>query len=102
MRWADDFKSGLVKHEEIVDLKDALLKPEIAILPTLKEKWVSLHPSFGLVCWSGDEELVEQYGHLDDVFLIYFGELDSAEKEMLEGKVATLMQHIGIPSLSEV
>ncbi|KAH7657894.1 ATPase domain of HSP90 chaperone/DNA topoisomerase II/histidine kinase protein [Dioscorea alata] len=102
VRWADDFKSGLIKHEEIVDLKDALLKPEIAILPTLKEKWVSLHPSFGLVCWSGDEELVEQYGHLDDVFLIYFGELDSAEKELLDGKVATLMQHIGIPSLSEV
>ncbi|KAJ0964906.1 hypothetical protein J5N97_026044 [Dioscorea zingiberensis] len=102
VKWADDCRSGSVKREEILNLKDSLLKPENAILPTMKEKWVSLHPSFGLVCWSGDEELVEQYRNVDDVFLIQFGDLDGSEKEMLHGKVATLMQQIGIPSLMEV
>ncbi|WOL09515.1 hypothetical protein Cni_G18268 [Canna indica] len=102
LRWSDDIKSGLVKSDEIFALKNDLHKLEITVLPTMLDKWVSLHPSFGLLCWVDDEDLKEQFKHSNGIDFLQFGDLNSEEKEMLSGKVAMLMQKLGVPALSQV
>lgn len=72
------------------------------MLPTMQDKWVSLHPHFGLVCWTDSKELMEQFKDVPDVYLLQFGELSDAEKVTLSGVVAGLLRDIGVPNLSEV
>ena len=91
-----------MKDDKIYDLKENLCKLENTVLPTLQDKWVSLHPSFGLICWSDDEELKQHFKNSDGVDFLQFGELSNEEKDMLSGRVAILMKSIGIPALSEV
>ncbi|KAI3830794.1 hypothetical protein MKX03_002882 [Papaver bracteatum] len=76
--------------------------PESTVLPTLLDKWVSLHPTFAVVCWCDDGELKKQFKHFDNISFLYFGELSNAQKEMLSEKISGLMQSIGVPALSEV
>ena len=102
LKWADDLKSGLINSGELLALKESLLKLENTVLPTVQGKWVSLHPDFGIVCWSDDDELMEQCMHLNDVYFLQFGELTGLEKKMLSCKVASLMQNMGIRALTEV
>lgn len=102
VKWADDLKSGTVHFEEILGLKESLLKSEYTVLPTMTDKWVSLHPQYGLICWTDNEELMNQYKQFDNVCVLQFGELSYTEKEMLSGKVAIFMKKIGISSLTEV
>ncbi|OVA05273.1 protein of unknown function DUF3883 [Macleaya cordata] len=97
LKWADDLKSGLVGQEDVLYLKEFLLKLENTVLPTVLDKWVSLHPTFGLVCWCDDEELRKQFKHSDNISFLYFGELSD-----VPNKISRLMQTIGVPSLSEV
>ncbi|KAL0904100.1 hypothetical protein M5K25_026173 [Dendrobium thyrsiflorum] len=102
LKWADDLKSGLFSCDEINDLKYFLLKSENTVLPTMKDTWVSLNPTFGTVCWTDDDERMEQFKDLNDVHFLQFGELTTNEREMLCGKVSIFMQNIGIPALAEV
>ncbi|KAK1272823.1 hypothetical protein QJS04_geneDACA012207 [Acorus gramineus] len=102
VNWANDLKRGLVKQEDYFDLKQCLCDLENTVLPTMENKWVSLHPSFGLICWCDDEELGGQFTHSSGVNFLHFGELNTDEKKMLSGVVAHLMQQIGIPALSEM
>ncbi|OVA05274.1 protein of unknown function DUF3883 [Macleaya cordata] len=102
LKWADDLKSGILGPEDILYLKEFLLKLESTVLPTVQDKWVSLHPTFGLVCWCDDVELKKQFEHFDHISFLYFGELSNDEKEMLPAKICRFMQTIGVPSLSEV
>ena len=101
LKWTDGLKSGL-SAEDIVYLKDSLTNIECTVLPTVQDKWVSLHPSFGHVFWCDDIELRKQFMHLDDVDFLYFGELSNADVEMLFKKVSILLKALGIPALSEV
>ncbi|XP_077234844.1 histidine kinase-, DNA gyrase B-, and HSP90-like ATPase family protein [Tasmannia lanceolata] len=102
LRWADDLKSGLVESREISHLKECLLKQENTVLPTVHDKWVSLHPSFGLVCWSDDEDLRKQFKYSNNIYFLQFGNLSDEEKEMISTKFPALMQTIGVPALSKV
>ncbi|KAI9194556.1 hypothetical protein LWI28_007060 [Acer negundo] len=102
LRWAEAMKSGLLNSEDVVHMKDSLVKLEYTVLPTTRDKWVSLHPSFGLVCWCDDKKLRNRFRHLDSIDFIYFGELGDHEQELLQTKVSILMQTVGIPALSEV
>ncbi|XP_026387919.1 uncharacterized protein LOC113283008 [Papaver somniferum] len=102
LKWSDDLKSGLLSPEDVLYLKEFLLKLESTVLPTVLDKWVSLHPTFGVVCWCDDEELKKQFKHSDNISFLYFGELSNAEKKMLSEKISGLMQSIGVPALSEV
>ncbi|KAK3187916.1 hypothetical protein Dsin_027477 [Dipteronia sinensis] len=102
LRWAEAMKSGLLNPEDVVHMKDCLVKLEYTVLPTTQDEWVSLHPSFGLVCWCDDKKLRKRFKHLDGIDFIYFGELGDHEQELLQTKVSTLMQTLGIPALSEV
>jgi hypothetical protein len=102
LKWSDGVKSGLLSPEDISYLKEHLMKLEYAVLPTEQDKWVSLHPSFGLVCWCDDKKLWKQFKHFDKIDFLYFGELSEDEKQILQMKVSVLMKTIGIPALSEV
>ncbi|KAK9081153.1 hypothetical protein Syun_030516 [Stephania yunnanensis] len=102
MKWADDLKSGSVDPEDIIHLKESLLTLEYTLLPTVHDKWVSLHPSFGLFCWCDDEDLRKEFTHSENLNFLHFGDLSKEEKEMLPAKLMDLMQALGIPSLSQV
>ncbi|CAL9130952.1 unnamed protein product [Musa acuminata var. zebrina] len=102
LRWSDDVKSGLVKSKDILDLRNDLHNLESRVLPTMQDKWVSLHSSFGLVCWADDEDLKLQFKHSNGIDFLQFGELNNEEKEMLSGKIAELFKKLGLPALSEV
>ncbi|KAL1208319.1 Protein NO VEIN [Cardamine amara subsp. amara] len=101
LKWSDDLKSG--KSSEDVGLfKEKLSELEYTVLPTENDKWVSLHSSFGLVCWCDDEKLKKRFRTKDNIHFIYFGENADEEQEVLQTKVSGLMHSLGIPSISEV
>ena len=102
MRWAKYLQSESDKMNDILYLKESLQKLETTILPTSADKWVSLHPSFGLVCWVDDDELKQLFVNSSDVYFIQFGDLSSEDKQMLYGRVAALMKSLGIQALSKV
>ena len=102
LKWSDGVKSGLLSPEDISYLKEHLMRLDHAVLPTEQDKWVSLHPSFGLVCWCDDKKLWKQFKHFNKIDFLYFGELSEDEKQILQMKVSVLMKTIGIPALSEV
>uniref|UniRef100_A0A7N0SZS8 Protein NO VEIN C-terminal domain-containing protein n=1 Tax=Kalanchoe fedtschenkoi TaxID=63787 RepID=A0A7N0SZS8_KALFE len=101
-KWADEYESGVTSSKEIDHLKECLLKIEYKILPTEQDKWVSLHPSFGFLCWSDDMNLKKEFKHLDDIHFVYFGEVADDKKEVLKTKVGALLYTLGIPALSQV
>ncbi|GJS96697.1 hypothetical protein Tco_0803665 [Tanacetum coccineum] len=68
---------------------------ETMILPTVQDKWVSLHQSFGLVCWCDDGELEKEFQNLNNVNFLCLGNLTTEEK------VSALFRRLGISSLSE-
>lgn len=88
--------------EDIVYIRDSLKKIDCTVLPTVHDKWVSLHPSFGLVCWCDDKKLSKQFKHLDGIDFLYFGQLTKDNEEILCTKMSNLMQTLGIPALSQV
>jgi hypothetical protein len=102
VRWAKYLQSESDNINDILYLKESLQKLETTILPTSADKWVSLHPSFGLVCWVDDDELKQQFINSSDVYFIQFGDLSSEDKQMLYGRVAALMKSLGIQALSKV
>ncbi|PWA85335.1 hypothetical protein CTI12_AA151420 [Artemisia annua] len=101
-KWSDGLVSGVLTSDEIDYLKKSLQEKNMRILPTAQNKWVSLHRSFGLICWCDDEWLRKEFMNLKNVDFLYFGELTTAEKQMLRDKVSVLFCKLGIPSLSEV
>jgi hypothetical protein len=102
VRWANDLHSESDKTDDILYLKESLQKLETTILPTTVDRWVSLHPSFGLVCWVDDDELKQQFKNSRDVNFIQFGDLCFEDRQMLNGRVASLMKSLGIQALSKV
>lgn len=102
LKWADGLKSGLLSAEDIIYLKECLSKLEFPVLPTVQDKWVSLHPSFGLVCWCNDKKLKKEFKHSDNLDFLYFGELTEDDMEKVEEKISVIMKNLGIPAISEV
>ncbi|KAK7247091.1 hypothetical protein RIF29_41968 [Crotalaria pallida] len=102
LKWADGLKSGLLSVEDIMYLKDCLTKLEFPVLPTVQDRWVSLHPSFGLVCWCDNKELKKEFKHSDNLDFLYFGELTEDYEEMVQDKISVIMKNLGIPAISEV
>ncbi|KAL6211288.1 hypothetical protein ACLB2K_016515 [Fragaria x ananassa] len=101
LKWTDGLISGL-SPEDIVYIRDSLKKIDCTVLPTVHDKWVSLHPSFGLVCWCDDKKLSKQFKHLDGIDFLYFGQLTKDNEEILCTKMSNLIQTLGIPALSQV
>lgn len=63
---------------------------------------MSLHPSFGLVCWADDDDLKHQFQNSSAIEFLQFGELSLDDKQTLCVRVASLMDILGIPALSKV
>ncbi|KNA20999.1 hypothetical protein SOVF_047330 isoform B [Spinacia oleracea] len=102
LKWSDGLKYDAFSSDNVSYLKECLLQSEFRVLPALQDKWVSLHPSFGLVCWSDDDTLKKEFKHSENIEFLYFGELTDDEKEMLQTKVSVLLQNLGIPALSKI
>ncbi|PRQ19140.1 hypothetical protein RchiOBHm_Chr7g0213881 [Rosa chinensis] len=100
-KWADGLQSGM-SAEDIVYLKDSLTRMECTVLPTVQDKWVSLHPSYGLLCWCDDKKLKKQFMHMDGLDFLYSGGLSNDDEETLSAKMSVLMRNLGIPALSKV
>lgn len=88
--------------EDVIHFKERLSELEYTVLPTENDKWVSLHSSFGLVCWCDNEKLKKRFKNKDKIEFISFGENDDEGQEVLQTKVSGLMHSLGIPSISEV
>ncbi|CAI0380265.1 unnamed protein product [Linum tenue] len=101
-KWNSELKSGLLSSEDLNHLKECLAKLEYAILPTAPDKWMSLHPSFGLVCWCDNTELSRDFQHLDNINFLYFDTLKDNDQEILRDQVSQLFKELGIRALSEV
>ncbi|KAJ7015719.1 hypothetical protein NC653_004883 [Populus alba x Populus x berolinensis] len=101
LMWTEGLESGSLSTEEIIHLKECLTKLDYTVLPTAQDKWVSLDPSFGLVCWSDDKNLRKIFKNFNNIEFLYFGNLSGSEQEMLQTKVSLLLQKLGIPALSE-
>lgn len=102
LKWANGLNSGLLSVEDVVYLKGCLSKLEFPVLPTVQDKWVSLHPSFGLVCWCDDKKLKEEFKHSDNLDFLYFGEVTEDNKNLVLKKFSFLMKNLGIRAISEV
>ncbi|KAK4482579.1 hypothetical protein RD792_009742 [Penstemon davidsonii] len=89
LRWADALVTGSLSLEDVEYVKESLFKREFTVLPTRQDKWVSLHSSFGLVCWCDDDNLGREFKHLEGVDFLYFGESTDVENEMLRAKIVT-------------
>ncbi|KAM7485828.1 hypothetical protein LguiA_001837 [Lonicera macranthoides] len=100
VKWNDGYKSGLLNSEDIEYFKENLVKEEFKVLPTAMDKWVSLHPSFGPVCWCDDDKLRKEFQSFNNIDFLYFGELSDNEEQM--ETVSALIRKLGIPALSEV
>lgn len=72
------------------------------MLATAEDKWVSLHPSFGLICWCDDDKLRKEFQYFDNIKFLYFGQLNDEEKEILQTKFPMFMDKLNIPSISKV
>ncbi|CAN8232243.1 unnamed protein product [Cochlearia groenlandica] len=101
LKWSDDLNSGK-SSEDVVHFKERLSELEYTVLPTENDKWVSLHSSFGLVCWCDDEKLKKRFKKKDNIQFVYFGDNADKEQQVLQQKVSVLMHSLGIPSISEV
>ncbi|CAN4120815.1 unnamed protein product [Withania somnifera] len=102
LQWIDELNLGSLRSEDIGFLKEGLLTKDYLVLPTAEDKWVSLHPSFGLICWCDDDNLRKEFQYFDNVKFLYFGQLNDEEKEILRTKVSMFMHKLNIPALSKV
>ncbi|XP_073128056.1 protein NO VEIN [Henckelia pumila] len=102
LRWNDALKSGSLSLEDIEYLKVSLLKEEYTVLPTRQDKWVSLHASSGLICWSDDDDLAREFKHFEGVDFLYFGKFTGEESKIYMAKISAIIQRLGIPALSQI
>ncbi|XP_022980319.1 uncharacterized protein LOC111479725 [Cucurbita maxima] len=72
------------------------------VLPTEQDKWVSLHPSTGIVCWCDDKELKQQCKNMGKIYFVDFSEIDSDKTEVFRAQFSHLLKALGVPLLSEI
>ncbi|KAH0635064.1 hypothetical protein KY289_038096 [Solanum tuberosum] len=102
LKWIDELNLGSLRSEDISFLKEGLLTKDYLVLATAEDKWVSLHPSFGLICWCDDDKLRKEFQYFDNIKFLYFGQLNDEEKEILQTKFPMFMDKLNIPSISKV
>ncbi|KAK6145809.1 hypothetical protein DH2020_019678 [Rehmannia glutinosa] len=100
LMWDDALKSGSLSFEDVEYLKESLLKVEYNVLPSRQDKWVSLHSSFGLICWCDDDNLGKEFRHLGGVDFLYFGESTDEERKMLRAKPPKIFSPPNISGLA--
>ncbi|KAJ0733819.1 hypothetical protein HanPI659440_Chr11g0412761 [Helianthus annuus] len=71
-KWSDGLKSGALSFEDLELLIRNLEEKKTKVLPTTQDKWVSLHSSFGLVCWCDDAKLADEFEKLNNINFFLF------------------------------
>ncbi|KAK4752416.1 hypothetical protein SAY87_021214 [Trapa incisa] len=102
VKWNEDLKSGSLAAEDIISLRESLVKPEFTVLPTVEDRWVSLHPSFGVVCWVDNKELEKEFRNVMGIDYLHFGKLSEEDEQMFCTRTSQIMRDLGIPALSDV
>lgn len=102
LKWADGLKAGLLSSEDMAYLKECIGSSEFMVLPTEQDKWVSLHPSTGIVCFCDDKRLRQQCKNMGKINFVYFEEISNDKTEVLQTKLSHLLKALGVPLLSEV
>lgn len=102
LKWASGLKSGLLGSEDMAYLKECIGSSEFKVLPTEQDKWVSLHPSTGIVCCCDDKELRQQCKNMGKIDFIYFGEIGNDKTEVFQAHFSHLLKALGVPLLSEI
>lgn len=102
LKWNEDLNSGCLDAKDVVSLRESLAKQEFTVLPTVQDRWVSLHPSFGLVCWVDDKELWKEFKYFMGIDYLHFGERSEDDENILPTRISGLLRDLGIPSLSDV
>jgi hypothetical protein len=104
--WAEGIETEQIDSKEISRWKDCLHDLGNSVLPTMQDKWVSLHPNFGLVCWYDNAEIGEQFKHCNGVYFLCIDaggkRKKTKAKDKVRAKLITFMRAMGISSLSEV
>nr|GEV65794.1 putative histidine kinase-, DNA gyrase B-, and HSP90-like ATPase family protein [Tanacetum cinerariifolium] len=100
-KWSDGLDSEVLSSDDIDYMKKNMKEKETRILPTVQDKWVSLHQSFGHICWCDDEQLRKEFMNMNNIDFLFLGDLTNEEKQMLHDKVSVLFRRLGIPCLSE-
>lgn len=83
-------------------LKECIGSPEFKVLPTEQDKWVSLHPSTGIVCCCDDKGLRQQCKNIGKIDFVYFGEIGNDKAKVFQAHFSHLLKALGVPLLSEV
>ncbi|GJZ76307.1 hypothetical protein Tco_0640772 [Tanacetum coccineum] len=74
-KWSDGLDSEVLSSDDIDYLKKSMREKETRILPTVQDKWVSLHQSFGLICWCDDEQLRKEFMNMNNIDFLRLGDL---------------------------
>lgn len=83
-------------------LKECIGSSEFTVLPTEQDKWVSLRPSTGIVCFCDDKRLRQQCKKVDKIHFVYFGDISNSKTEVFQTELSNLLKVLGVPLLSEV
>eukprot|EP00252_Welwitschia_mirabilis_P019653 TRINITY_DN4609_c0_g1_i1.p1 TRINITY_DN4609_c0_g1~~TRINITY_DN4609_c0_g1_i1.p1 ORF type:complete len:760 (-),score=131.36 TRINITY_DN4609_c0_g1_i1:76-2355(-) len=107
--WAEAVHSGCADVMEISRWKECFYNPLNSVLPTLQDKWISLHSNYGLICWNDDDDddhLGKQFmGHGGVHFLLVSSGTmlnNSLSEDDVKSKVTAFWRALGIPPLSEL
>lgn len=68
--WSDNIKAGRVSSTDLSEWKELLQKIDSRVLPSVQDKWVSLHSGEGIVCWCDDEALGQQFIASKGIFYV--------------------------------
>ncbi|TYK17415.1 DUF3883 domain-containing protein [Cucumis melo var. makuwa] len=102
LKWANGLESGLLGSEDMAYLKECIGSPEFKVLPTEQDKWVSLHPSTGIVCCCDDKGLRQQCKNIGKIDFVYFGEIGNDKAKVFQAHFSHLLKALGVPLLSEI
>ncbi|KAE8650296.1 protein NO VEIN [Cucumis sativus] len=102
LKWANGLESGLLGSEDMAYLKECIGSPEFKVLPTEQDKWVSLHPSTGIVCCCDDMGLRQQCKNMGKIDFVYFGEIGNDKGKVFQAHFSHLLKALGVPLLSEI
>jgi hypothetical protein len=106
-----EIECGRVTETDVQQWKSQLQNPDCAVLPTTRNKWVSLNDHVGVVCVCDDTKIAEEFPdaaveglHFLQLNDSYFHERAKARqtKPAARQTVQPLREALGIPLLSQV
>lgn len=102
-KWSHDIEMGQVSCTDLCEWKELLQNMDNRVLPTVQDKWVSLHSSMGLVCWCDDEVLGQQFQDCRGISFLHVSSLSGVVQDTKKKRnLRPFLQAMNVPPLSEV